>query len=271
MGRLSLVTVSVACVSLLAPWATWADDGGSDNRIALSVDGATQTPTHGAGVSVGWLHNFDSNSLAGVAFEHQSFADAQWSFGSISGSITRGPDDAHYSLYGGVHEGAGQDGLRAFHYSIVDGGVAGTYFRRLSVQLDDRQIDVETTHGNLPKVGLSYVWTHHLLGSVSHAYSVSGNLGTRLTIARVQYVGAKLNPLAGIAFGRAAPAVLDLQTGVARPSTLKEGYVGLSSPVPQLHGDLLLIIDYLELTGSQRTTLTLSYVFQVGAARSVPP
>ena len=52
---------------------------------------------------------------------------------------------------------------------------------KFSVQLEARQIDIDTTHGNLPKLGLTYLWTPRLLTNVSYAHSVGGNLGTELT------------------------------------------------------------------------------------------
>ena len=119
------------------------------------------------------------HSLAGLRPSIRCFRHAHWTFGSLTGSLTRGPDDQRYSLYGEAHEGAGDDGPNAFDYHIEAAGVIGTYFHNLSAQLEDRRIDVETTHGNLPKVGLSYLWNPHLQTSVAYQHSVSGNLGTR--------------------------------------------------------------------------------------------
>jgi hypothetical protein len=264
----SLVAASLALASLLVPWeaCAGAPDGPPDDRIVASLDGAkdSQTQGNGAGASAAWLHNFDANSLVGVGLEHQSLSGAQWTFGSVSGSMSRGSGDMRYGVYADVHEGGGVDGPNAFHYSIVDCGVTGTYRHRFSLQLESRQIDVETTHGNLPKVALSYVLVPHLLASVSYAYSVGGNLGTRLATARIQWDGAQVNPLAGVAFGRAAPAALNLQTGMAQPNTLKEGYVGLSFPQPR--GELTVLLDYLDLAGGERAMLTVIYLLRLGSA-----
>jgi hypothetical protein len=237
------------------------------DRLSLTGNVDTLSGTNGgAGVAVGWLHNFDAETLVGVGAEHQQIADAQWTLGSFDGALTRGGADARYTVYGDAREGAGDVGTRAFHYSVVDGGVIGTWSQRWSVQLEDRQIDVETTRGNLPKLGFLYLWEQRWLASVSYCYSVSGNLGTRLTAVRLQESGARFNPLIGLAFGQAAPQVVDLQTGLVVPGlTLKEGYAGASFPVPSWHGELSVIGDYVDLAGSRRAMLTVNYVRRLGS------
>src|SRR5882757_10472744 len=243
--RLRMVT---AAVLLLTPCVVFGTASTADDRIALSVDGSTLTGTNGGGGgSVGWLHNFDADSLAAVAVEHQVIANARWTFGSLSGSLTRGSGGARYTFYGEVHEGAGEDGPRAFHYSTQAVGVIGTWFHRFSAQLEDRQIDVKNIHGNLPKLGLSYLWNPHLLTSVAYAYSVNGNLGTRLTSIRIDTYGSKLSFLAGVAFGQASAIVLgnvaDQVVVLAPGHQLKEGYVGVTRSLPRLRSDLTLVAD----------------------------
>jgi hypothetical protein len=236
----------------------------SDDRILLSVNGSTLPGTNGGGGgSAGWLHNFDADSLAGVAVEHQGISASQWTFGSVNGSLTRDLGDARYSLYAEAHEGAGDDGLHAFNYSIEAAGIIGTYFHRLSAQLEDRQFDVETTHGNLPKLALLYQWNPHILTTGSYAHSVSGNLGTHLTSARIDAYTSTANFLAGVAFGQVSPTVLGLQF-VLPGKTLHEGYVGVTKPLPQRRGDLTLTVDYQDLSGSNRVAVTLNYVFHIG-------
>jgi len=247
-----------APASMAPPTAT------SDDRILLSADGSTLPGTNGGGGgSIGWLHNFDADTLAGVAVEHQVISVAHWTFASVNGAVTRSFGDARYGFYGEAHEGAGDDGPHAFKYSIVAAGVVGTFFHRLSVQLDDRQYEVEKTHGNLPKLGLSYLWNPHVLTTVSYADSVSGNLGTHLTAGRIDLYASKVNFLGGVAFGQVSPTVLGLQL-VIPGKTLREGYVGVTKPLPNVRGDLTLVVDYQDLSGSSRVAVMLNYVFHVG-------
>jgi hypothetical protein len=246
------------------PAVTPAPAAASDDRILLSADGSTLPGTNGGGGgSIGWLHNFDADTLAGVAVEHQVMSVAQWTFASANGFVSRTFGDARYGIYAEAHEGAGDDGPNAFKYSIVAAGVVGTYFHRLSVQLDDRQYEVEKTHGNLPKLGLSYLWSPHVLTTVSYAHSVSGNLGTHLTAGRIDLYGPKVNFLGGVAFGQVSPTVLGLEL-VIPGKTLREGYVGVTKPLPGARGDLTLVVDYQDLSGSGRVAVMLNYIFHVG-------
>lgn len=258
-----VATIMVAAALLGCGAAAGAD--ATDDRIALSADGSTLSHTDGGGGgSVAWLHNFDADTLFGVAVEHQGLSAAHWTFGSVNGALTFGPESQRYSAYAEAHEGAGDDGPHPFHYSIEAVGLSGSYFRRLTATLEDKRIDVESTHGNLPKVGISYLWNAHLQTSVSYSYSVSGNLGTRLPGIRVDAYGPNINYLAGAAYGPASAAVLgiDLTVPVRR---LKEAYAGLSKPLPHLRSAIQLIADYQDLSGSKRTTITLNYIVHVGA------
>jgi len=255
----------------------------ADDRIALSFNGSSLTNTNGGGGgSVGWLHNFDADTLVGVAAEHQVLSVSHWTFGSVTGAITRGPGDQRYTFYGEAHEGAGDDGPNAFKYRVEALGVTGTYFHRLSATLEDKQINVETTHGNLPKVQLAYLWNPRFQTTVAYQHSFGGNLGTRLTTARFDVYASNVSFLAGGAIGQASPSVLGINLTLA-PHDLREGYLGVIKAFPKVRGDLTLILDYQRLSGgagqiaepgkpvvvvlpsvSQRWTGTLNYVFHLG-------
>jgi hypothetical protein len=248
-------------------------DGATDDRIAVSVDGSTLTGTNGGGgASLGWLHSFDPASLAGIAVEHQVLADSQWTFGSLNGSKSLGSDNQRYTLYGELHEGGGVDDSHSFRYEIEAAGIIGTFDHKLSAQLEDKRVDVESTHGNLPKAGLSYLWGPHLLTTASYQYSVSGNLGTRIESARVDVYAAKMTFFAGAALGPASPAIFDIETSAVnkgsllfvRAHELHEEYVGLTKPFARWHSELIVAADYLDLSGIARASLTLTYIFHLG-------
>jgi len=129
--------------------------------------------------------------------------------------------------------------------------------------LEDRQIDVDTTHGNLPKLTASYFLTPALESSIAYAHSVGGNLGTKLLSVRIDRFAAPLNWFAGGATGKASPEVVNLKTGVAQPGqTLKEVYIGASKSLAG--AKLTLVADFLDLGGIKRTTLTANYIVELG-------
>jgi hypothetical protein len=255
----------------------------SDDRIALIGNGSSLTGTSGGGgASAGWIHNFDPDTLVGVAAEYQALSVSHWTFGSLNGAITRGPGNQRYTFYGEAHEGAGDDGPNAFKYRIEAIGVTGTYVHRLSATVEDKQVNVETTHGNLPKVQLAYLWNPRFQTTVGYQYSFGGNLGTRLTTARIDVYASHVSFLVGGAVGQASPSVLGINLTLP-PRNLKEGYVGVIKSFPKLRGDLTLTADYQLLSGgtgfqgnaqtggllfnvadSHRWTGTLSYIFHIG-------
>jgi hypothetical protein len=268
MKNLRFIVPSIA--ALLASTAALGEVSTADDRIAVSANGSTLTGTNGGGgASVAWLHNFDTATLVSAAAEHQALSVARWTFGSLNGSLTRGPDDQRYTIYGEVHEGAGDNGPHAFGYHIEAAGVVGTFLHRLSAQLEDKQIDVLSTHGNLPKFGLSYLWGPHLQTALAYQHSVKGNLGTRLWTARIDEYGATVNFLAGAALGQVTANVAGYLNIPTRPGTqLHEGYVGVSRPFAHSRSELTFIADYQDLSGSKRATVTLNYIFHVGATGS---
>jgi hypothetical protein len=266
---------AAAALALISCPAAGQTSNSSDG-VLLTVNGDTLSGTNGgAGVAAAWLHNFDDQTLAEIGAEHQGISNAEWTLCRLDGSLSRGDPDARYTFYGDAREGAGRIGASAFDYSVVDGGVITTWSQRWFVQFEDRQIDVASTNGNLPKVGLMFLWDHRWLMSAAYAYSVGGNLGTRLTTASLQESGARFNALLGLAFGQAAPPVVDLQAALVLPGRmLREGYAGLSLPLPSWHAELSVVADYVDLAGTRRATLTLSYLQRLGhatAAANKPP
>ena len=264
----------VAAGSLLPVCALHAAPSAVDDRILIGLQGESLTNTSGGGGgSLGWLHNFDANTLAGLGVEHQMLANSHWTFGSINAAHTMGEANQRYTLYGEAHEGGGNSGNRALNYHIEAVGLVGTYFSRLSVSLEDRQFFVDTVSGNLPKLGVSYLWNPHVQTTATYAYSIGSNLGTRLATAKLDIYSPGVNWLAGFSFGQATAAVLtgsnNLGVETFAPGLrVKEGYVGATVPLPSARSEISLILDYQKLSNpfvdSNRFQGNLNYVFHVG-------
>jgi len=257
------VLAGVILVLALAMTAHPARAQGSpagDDRLILGANGSTLTGgSGGGGGGVTWLHGFSAGTLAGVGAEHQAIADAHWTLGSVLGAVTLGTESGPRTSFSGeFHGGSGDIAGKRFNYSLVLLGVSRTLTKDLSVQLEERQIDIDTSHGSLPKLGFTYVWNRRLQASLAYAYTVGGNLGTELVSTRVDYFGARAGFLAGGAAGHGAPAVVNLQTGtIVQPAlSLKQVFVGVSKPFSR--ANLQLVLDYLDLAGNKRTTVTLT-------------
>jgi hypothetical protein len=171
--------------------------------------------------------------------------------------------DGRYTFSAEAHEGAGDDGPRPLKYRIEAVGATGTYFHQLSAMLEYRRVDVETTHGHLPKLQLSYLWTPHWLTTVSYAQSAGGNLGARLTSVRVDRYSPLVNFLAGGTYGQASATLIGV--GINVPGNiLREGYLGLNKTFAR-RTEVSLTGDFQNLSGTKRVTVTLGFIFRLGS------
>lgn len=242
-----------------------APDSGYE-RLVFSTDGSTLSGgEHGGGASGTWLHAFSANAVLGLGAEYQQIADANWSAGLLSGSVGLGHSPERPHAYGEIHAGAGTIGTRDFHYWLLTAGILATLTPRLAAQFEERRIDIDTSHGNLPKVGLSLRATPNLSVGASYARSVGGNLATRLTTVRCDYSDSSLTGMAGVVWGPATPAVFDLSRQNVTPgASLTEGFAGIGRTMRRTAW--LLVADYQNVAGSARTTVTVTYAFTLHAA-----
>jgi hypothetical protein len=228
-----------------------------EDRLLFSADGAWLTGgSGGGGASALWSHTFMPQDVINAGAEYQQIANSHWTDGVLSGSFALGSGTPATAIYFEAHEGAGDIAERGFNYSVVTAGLLDTPTEWLTVQLEERRIDVDTSHGNLPKLTLSFHLAKPLLVSASYADTAGGNLGTRFATLRVDYAGPVLNALAGAASGRAAPAVLNLLGQIVEPSPkLTEFFAGVGRSFGR--SDWKLLADYQDLGGFKRTTITL--------------
>lgn len=261
------VTVMLGAV---APCATALASSTSSDRISLTGNGSTLTGTDGGeGGAVAWLHNFNPDALFTLGAEHQRIGDAHWSFGSLTGAFSSELGNGRYTFSGEAHEGSGENGVRPLKYEIEAFQITGTYFHQLSVQLEVQRIDVDTLHGNLPKISIGYLWTPHWLTTFSRSNSAGGNLGTQLDSLRIDRYGKHVNLIVGGSYGRASLIIIDGLGVVAPGHILREGYIG-GSKLFARRTEVTLTGDYQNLSGSKRATLTLSFMFHLGSLGARP-
>lgn len=251
--------VVTALIGAGASASTLAQSG-VDDRLAVTLSGATLTGTNGGGAAtLGWLHNFSANTVLGISGDYQRLGDARWKFGSLNLAHGFGEASRRTNLYVEGHEGSGEDRVHSYDYSIYAAGVFQNLTRQLAIQLEDKQIDVDTVEGNLPKIGVQYLWTPALLTTLTYSHSVSGNLGTRVGSLRVDRYGKGVNLLAGVAGGQTSPIVINLPaTGETDtvPQDLRQVFVGATWPFPR--ADVGFLADYQKLESSERFTLSFT-------------
>ena len=267
LGMLLALGPALAAADDVAPAAP---PSSADPRLVSSGEGGRITGGRGAGGgAVTFLANVGSGVI-GFGPEYQDVANAHWTLGNLNLSDTLGQGNWKTSLYADAHVGAGDIGPHAFHYTIVDGGILASLGPVLGLQLEERRIDVDTSHGHLPKVGLSLRLTPQLTGSVSYARSYGGNLDTRLKTVRLDYASRAVTWLAGYAWGPAAPAAINFISPVIGPvgRPLKEGFAGLGKSFGRTEWQL--VGDYQDLEGTKRYTLTLTCTVHLGAIGRPP-
>ena len=264
----ALTGAEAAAVELPPPSPTPAAVG--DQRLVFSTNGSTLTGgSGGGGASAAWVGSVGSEAVLGAGAEYQQIANAHWTTGNFTGSMGFGGGRTH--LYVDAHEGAGDVGNHAFHYSVASLGLLGLLTPELTLQLEERYIDIDKSHGSLPKLGLTYRVTLELSASVSYAKSFRGNLGTRLVTGRMDYTGVSFNAMAGLAGGPAAPAVIFSGPGVnlvAPGPRLREGFVGIGKTFGR--ADWLLLGDYQDVSGTRRTTITVNCTVHLHAPAQAP-
>ena len=241
----------------------------TDDRLVFSANGSTLTGDHGGGgAAATWLRQLDSGSLFGLGAEYETVYNSHWTLGNFNGSLALGKQSAKTTLYAEGHLGSGDTAGEPFHYTNVAGGIVTPATSWLSVQLEERYIDIQPSRGNLPKLGVSIHAAPALLASLSYAQSFGGNLDTKLGTARLDYAGPRFGWLLGAAYGPVAPRVLNLIGQTVGPSkTLKEGFIGAGKSFGRT--DWQLIGDYQDLEGFKRTTITLNCTVHLGTPR--PP
>ena len=267
LHRRSIVALAAATFSV---GHTVGAAAAAEDRLVFSANGSTLTGDHGGGgAAATWLRQFDSGSLIGLGAEYETIYNSHWTLGNFNGALALSPGGVKTSLYAEAHLGAGDTAGEPFHYTNVAAGFISALTPWLSVQLEERYIDIEPSRGNLPKLGLSFRLAPALLASVSYAQSFGGNLDTKLGTARLDYSGTQFSWLVGGAYGPVAPRVLNLIGQTVGPAkTLKEGFVGAGRSFGRT--DWQLIADYQDLEGFKRTTITLNCTLHLGTRERAP-
>lgn len=256
----TLLCLCASCVPALPGTARAAEvDARPPNRLIFSANGVRLVDVdEGGGGSLNYLHYLTPDALVGVGVEHQFIADSQWTFGSLRGAYGFGAPQTKTTVHAELHGGRGDEDGRDFDYGVGVLGVSQSLSKNFSVQLEARQIEVDRSSGNLPRLGVTYIWSPQLATNVAYAKSVSGNLGTELTSGRIDYYGRAFNFFVGGATGSADPVVLNLQPGVTLPvSNLKQGFAGIGKTFAA--GEVQLIGDYLEAGESERISVLLNF------------
>jgi hypothetical protein len=239
--------------------AAAAAPGFDPDRLLLSVSGSTlDTASGGGSGSLTWLHAFNLDTLLGAGGEYDTIGNAHWDLASLSAAFSNGSQANRWTIAADGRFGGGDIGTQRFDYDVEAVRLTDTVDHFISLDLESRQFDVYTTHGNLPKAGLSLFLAGHWILGAAYAHSTGGNLGTVYTSVRLDHLGAQSRWFVGGAQGHVAPPVLNIQTGATGAAPRYwDGYVGVGKTFTSTQWTVTA--DYLYLLGgTRRLTLTLT-------------
>jgi len=257
-GAASLVAATLALGLVTAAAAA----PGQSDRLIVNVSGSALNTSSGGGTgALTWLHSFNSDALAGIGAEYDTVDNAHWTLAALTSSLSGGSAAHRWTVTADGRLGAGDIGPYRFNYDVEGLGVAQSLNRIVSLQFETRQFDIFTTHGNLPKAGVTLLLASRWLLGAAYAHSTGGNLGTVLTSVRLDHFGSRLSWFVGGTEGHVAPAVINVQTGAMGPvPRYWDAYAGITKTLTRTQWTISA--DYLDLlAGTRRATLTLTCSF----------
>jgi hypothetical protein len=244
------------------PTANSADDPSSEDRLVIAANGATMSGSAGDwGGSVNWLRSSPDASFV-VGANYESLADSHWEFATGAVAMNWGRS----AVYAEADEGAGDQRLllerNPFHYAVETVGLSTELGAHLRGFAEARRIDIDTSHGNLPKVAMDISWPHYLQTTISYAQSVTGNLGTELGGLRIDLSLPSSIWFAGAAAGHASPPVVNVDSlSSFAAEQYREGFLGVSKAFRATEWSLAL--DYLTLGQVKRVMLNVTCTVQI--------
>ena len=220
----------------------------------------------GSGGRVDYAYSLVDGNGVTLAAAGYELAGSRWAYGEVGGGRALG---SRRVLSGGGSLGSGERGRESFGYERYGLGLAlEAIEKRLVLTLEDEYYDIDTTRGNLLTLRAGATLSPRLTVEVHRSESLSGNLDSDFTGLRLDGAGSRFGWLAGGGAGRSRPEILDL-VGSAASTDLREIFAGVRVPVSG--SQLVLVVDYLDLDGVDRLTVTLGVQLAFTSKRWGPP
>ena len=220
---------------------------------SLIVAGQTDTisPGHGGGGgSLDWVHPSVNGTTLTAGVSSFSIGDSRWSLGRVGGAIR--PDERTIL-----------QGQAPFAYRLFNAGLSYLASTATYIKAEDEYVDIGATHGHLLKTGAVFIPSTRLSADISYAHSLSGNLNSEFASARVDWQTEPARLLGGLAWGRSAPDLLNIDVGSGNgDQAFREFFVGMAMPVSGV--ELTAVADFVNLDTGRRRTLTLILKIPLG-------
>lgn len=223
------------------------------DTMFLNLEFSSLSSASGGGrVAVDWLRAAEGglDYLAGISYAR--LADNDWAVGHF-GAFSRIGD--HLSWRGDLHLGTGNRADRSFDYQMVEAGLTWEIVdQRLYLDIEDRYLDIDTTHGNLLELGVTFLPRPRYASKLAYIRSTGGNTESDFVSGRLDIFAGRHRFLGGFAVGRTRPEAVATFGGDA--AELEQVFVGMAVPISG--PELTVVLDLLRLDEVERATLTLS-------------
>jgi hypothetical protein len=237
-----------------------ADARPSDSLIVTGQVDTISSGHGGGGGSLDWVRaNVNGTTLTAGASSF-SMSDSHWSFGRAGGASHL---DERTIVQGQASLGSGRTAGAPFAYRLFNAGLSYAASSTIYVKAEDQYVDIGATHGHLLKAGALFIPSTRVSADFSYAHSLSGNLNSEFAGARVDWQTEPARLLGGLAWGRSAPDLLNIDVGSGNGDhAFREFFVGMAIPVSGL--ELMAVADFVNLDTGRKRTLTLSLKIPLG-------
>jgi hypothetical protein len=205
---------------------------------------------NGSAASLDWVHPIARGSLSMLGASWKQVGAYHRLLTDIGGEAH--PADARYSFGGELDVGPVEDGGNSYYHLQTSEHVSYEATASHSVVAEHRYISAGALRGQLLSAAWRYAPRPTLTFELKQALTVSGNLGSRATSARLDYLGAA-QMFTGAAVGRAAPQLVDAPIPVR--GDFSQYYVGLAIPIGST--TFTVVIDRYVTDSSRQWNTTL--------------
>jgi hypothetical protein len=195
--------VVYALVIATSPGAVCA--AGSSDAVVSSASETWvgNSPLHGWDSSLGWIHTLSAGQTASFGLDWMQFGAFTRMLTQVGGST---PLTSRLALDGQVRLGeANEAGDRYLHGELMTELSYRTSPQTL-VSAEQRAITAGSLHGELLGVSATYLATSSVSLRASTLATVGGDLGTRASSLRVDYI-RRIHLLAGVCVGESQPGI----------------------------------------------------------------
>jgi hypothetical protein len=206
---------------------------------------------NGSATNLNWVHPIAGGSISILGASWKQVGAYHRLLADIGGETH--PADARYSIGGELDVGPVEDGGNSYYHLQTSEHVSHEVTAGHSVAAEHRYISAGPLHGQLLSAAWRYAARSTLTFEIKQAVTVSGNLGSRATSARLDYLGAA-QMFAGGAVGRTAPQLVDAPIPV-RGGDFSQCYVGLALPIGRT--TFTVVVDRYVTDSSRQWNTTL--------------